>query len=134
MLASLRTGAGIASDISNVNVRRQVSYNRPSPGNVFATLEVTSAIQVVTVRQSEFETAEPSGGASAVEEFAVVADPAADKIQFVGIEQVKSSRPELAEAAIVVSGGRALKSAENFKTVLEPSSSLGAPWVHRAHP
>ena len=42
------------------------------------------------------------------------------KVEFVSIESVKSARPELAEARIVVSGGRALKSAENFKTVLEP--------------
>ncbi|HEX5659951.1 MAG TPA: FAD-binding protein, partial [Polyangiales bacterium] len=66
-----------------------------------------------------------------VEDFAAVADPTSGKIEFVSIESVKSSRPDLAEAAIVVSGGRALKSAENFKTVLEPlvdafGAALGA--------
>ncbi|HEY6876470.1 MAG TPA: electron transfer flavoprotein subunit alpha/FixB family protein [Polyangiales bacterium] len=117
-----KLGAGIASDISKVTVEGgKLLYKRPVyAGNVFATLEVTTPIQAVSVRQSEFEAAAPSGGSSPVEEFAAVADPAASKVEFVSIETVKSSRPELAEAAIVVSGGRALKSAENFKTVLEP--------------
>jgi electron transfer flavoprotein alpha subunit len=117
-----KLGAGIASDISKVSVEGgKIQYKRPVyAGNVFATLEVTTPIQAVSVRQSEFEAAAPSGGNSPVEELAVVADPAASKVEFVSIETVKSSRPELAEAAIVVSGGRALKSAENFKTVLEP--------------
>ena len=70
--------------------------------------------------QAEFEAAQPSGGASPVEAVQVVEDPVASKVQFVSIESVKSARPELSEAATVVSGGRALKSAENFKTVLEP--------------
>ncbi|MET0284918.1 MAG: electron transfer flavoprotein subunit alpha/FixB family protein, partial [Polyangiales bacterium] len=128
-----KLGAGIASDISKVSVEGgKVQYKRPVyAGNVFATLEVTTPIQAVSVRQSEFEQASEKGGSSPVEEFAVVADAAAGKVEFVSIETVKSSRPDLAEAAIVVSGGRALKSAENFKTVLEPlvdafGAALGA--------
>ena len=117
-----KLNAGIASDISKVTVEGgKIIYKRPVyAGNVYATLEVTTPIQLVSVRQSEFEAAQPSGGASSVEEVPVVADPAASKVEFVSIEQVKSARPELTEASTVVSGGRALKSAENFKTVLEP--------------
>jgi len=117
-----KLNAGIASDISAVNVDGgKLTYKRPVyAGNVYATLEVTTPIQAVSVRQSEFEAASESGGSSPVEEFAVVADPAASKIEFVNLESVKSARPDLAEAKIVVSGGRALKSADNFKTVLEP--------------
>lgn len=117
-----KLGAGIASDISRVNVDGgKLSYTRPVyAGNVFATVEVNTPIQAVSVRQSEFDAAAPSGGASPVEDLAVVADPAASKIEFVGLESVKSSRPDLAEASVVVSGGRALKSADNFKNVLEP--------------
>jgi len=117
-----KLSAGLASDISKVNVEGgKLSYKRPTyAGNVYATMEVTTPIQVVTVRQSEFEQAPASGGSSPVETLAAVADPAASKVQFVSIESVKSARPDLAEAAIVVSGGRALKSSENFKTVLEP--------------
>jgi electron transfer flavoprotein alpha subunit len=117
-----KLNAGIASDISAVIVEGgKLQYKRPVyAGNVYATLEVTTPIQLVSVRQSEFEQAAASGGSSAVEEFAAVADPVAGKVEFVSIEQVKSARPELAEASVVVSGGRALKTAENFKTVLEP--------------
>jgi electron transfer flavoprotein alpha subunit len=117
-----KLNAGIASDISKVEiVGGKVQYKRPVyAGNVYATVEVTTPVQLVSVRQSEFEQAAPSGGASPVEELAAVADPALSKVEFVSLEQVKSTRPELAEAKTVVSGGRALKSSENFKTVLEP--------------
>lgn len=117
-----RLGAGVASDISDVFVEGgKLSYKRPMyAGNVFGFATVNTPIQIVTVRQSEFEAAAATGGSSAIEEIPVVADAAASKIQFVSLESVKSTRPELSEASIVVSGGRALKSAEGFKTVLEP--------------
>ena len=121
--------AGVASDIAAVNVEGgKLSYTRPMyAGNVSGTVEIRSDKQVVTVRQSEFETAAPSGGDSAIEEVAVQSDPVADKVEFLGVEVVKSERPELSEADIVVSGGRALKSAENFSSVVEPLvDALGA--------
>lgn len=124
-----KLGAGVASDISEVHVEGgKLSYTRPMyAGNVFGTLEVLSEKQVVTVRQSEFDAAAESGGSSAVEEVAVQTDPLADRVEFLGIEVVKSERPELSEADIVVSGGRALKSAENFTSVVEPLvDALGA--------
>ncbi len=124
-----KLGAGVASDISAVNVDGgKISYTRPMyAGNVSGTVEITSDKQVVTVRQSEFDAAEASGGASPIEEAAVQTDPAADKVEFLGVEVVKSERPELTEADIVVSGGRALKSAENFTSVIEPLvDALGA--------
>jgi electron transfer flavoprotein alpha subunit len=117
-----KLGAGYVSDISGATVDGgKVSYRRPMyAGNVFGTVSVTTPIGCVTVRQSEFEPAQESGGASPVSEVAVTADPAAARVEFVGIESQKSTRPELTDAATVVSGGRALKSAEGFKTVLEP--------------
>jgi electron transfer flavoprotein alpha subunit len=121
--------AGVASDIAGVNVDGgKLSYTRPMyAGNVSGTVEINSDKQVVTVRQSEFDAAEASGGTSPLEDVAVVADPVADKVEFIGIEVVKSERPELSEADIVVSGGRALKSAENFSSVVEPLvDALGA--------
>jgi electron transfer flavoprotein alpha subunit len=58
---------------------------------------------------------------------AEVTDAASSRIEFVSLEVVKSERPELAEADIVVSGGRSLKSAENFKSIMEPLvDTLGA--------
>lgn len=121
--------AGVASDISGIGVEGgKLSYTRPMyAGNVFGTVEITSDKQVVTVRQSEFDAAEASGGESSIEEVSVQSDPAADKVEFIGIEVVKTERPELTEADIVVSGGRALKSAENFTNVVEPLvDALGA--------
>ena len=64
--------------------------------------------------------AAPAGGASALVVKSAAPAPHAARVQFVSFEEVKSARPELAEARVVVSGGRSLKSSENFKTVLEP--------------
>jgi electron transfer flavoprotein alpha subunit len=125
-----KLGAGVASDVSGVTLEGgTITYRRPMyAGNVFGYVQVTTPVQVVTVRQSEFEPATPTGGTSPIEEVTPVVDPAAARIEFVGLEQsAKSARPELTEAAIVVSGGRALKSAEGFRTVLEPLvDALGA--------
>ena len=117
-----KLGAANISDISAAAVDGgSVTYKRPTyAGNVFAYVQATTPVAVVSVRQSEFESAAESGGASPIEETAVAADPLAGRVEFVNLESQKSTRPELGDAAIVVSGGRALKSAENFKTVLEP--------------
>lgn len=121
--------AGVASDISAVNVDGgKVSYTRPMyAGNVSGTVEILTDKQAITVRQSEFDAAAPSGGSSPIEEVAVQTDPAADQVEFLGVEVVKSERPELTEADIVIAGGRALKSADNFTNVIEPLvDALGA--------
>jgi electron transfer flavoprotein alpha subunit len=117
-----RLGAGLASDISGVeNAGGALTYKRPMyAGNALATMQITTPVQVVSVRQSEFEAAAPSGGSSPVEAVAVAPAPLAGRVEFVSFDEVKSARPELAEAKVVVSGGRSLKSAEGFKTVLEP--------------
>jgi electron transfer flavoprotein alpha subunit len=124
-----KLGAGVASDITKVeNAGGKLVYTRPMyAGNVFGALTVTSPVQVVTARQTAFEAAAPSGGSSPVEDAAVVSDELASRVEFVKLEVVKSERPELTEAEIVISGGRSLKSAENFKSVLEPLvDALGA--------
>ena len=124
-----KLSAGVASDISRVHIDGgKLSYTRPMyAGNVFGHVEVTTPIQVITCRQTDFEAAAESGGSSPAEDVAITADPAGDKVEFVSLEVIKSERPELAEADIVVSGGRALKSAENFKNVIEPLvDALGA--------
>ena len=121
--------AGVASDISGVEVDGDdILYTRPMyAGNVFGTLKVTTETQVVTVRQSEFDPAAEAGGASPVESVDVEEDDVAEKVESLGIEVVKSERPDLTEADVVVSGGRSLKSAENFENVLEPLvDALGA--------
>jgi electron transfer flavoprotein alpha subunit len=80
-------------------------------------------VQVISVRQSEFTAAEPSGGASPVEDAALAAkDPAAERVEFVSLDAAKSERPDLGEARVIVSGGRALK--EKFAEVLDPLAGL----------
>lgn len=117
-----KLGAGVAPDVSAIaNDGGKLVYTRPMyAGNVIGKLTVNTDVQVVTVRQTDFEPAEATGGESPVEAANVVEDAAAAKVEFVGIEVVKSERPDLSEADVVVSGGRSLKSAENFQNVLEP--------------
>ncbi|MGD8858710.1 MAG: electron transfer flavoprotein subunit alpha/FixB family protein [Myxococcales bacterium] len=117
-----RLGAANISDVRGVRVDGgSVVYSRPMyAGNVFGDVTANAELTVVTARQSEFDAAAEAGGASSIEEASVSSDPVADKVEFVSLESQKSERPDLAEAEIVVSGGRALKSGENFEKVLEP--------------
>jgi electron transfer flavoprotein alpha subunit len=117
--------AGYAADIAMVKVDAgKVSYKRPLfAGNAYGFCEITTAMQVVTVRQSEFAAAEPTAGSSPVEQVPVApASPAADRIGFVSFDQLKNERPELTDASVIVSGGRALK--ERFNEVLDPLADL----------
>jgi electron transfer flavoprotein alpha subunit len=123
-----RLDAAYAGDCSSVIVEGQkLLYKRPMyAGNAFGTTELLTPIHVATARQSEFDPAEASGGSSPVEAVAKVAPgAAASRVSVVSLEAVKSERPELTEARVVVSGGRALK--EKFFEVLEPlAGALGA--------
>ena len=120
-----KLAAGYAPDISGVKADGgKLSFRRPVyAGNAYATCEITTDVKVVSVRQSELPAAEPSGGASPTESVALAAkDAAADGVEFVGLEAAKSERPDLGEARVIVSGGRALK--EQFAQVLDPLASL----------
>jgi electron transfer flavoprotein alpha subunit len=120
-----KLGAGYAPDINAVKVDGgKRSYRRPMfAGNAWGWCEIATPVHVVSVRQTEFPAAEASGGASAVESIATApADAAAARVEFVSLEQGKSERPDLGEARVVVSGGRALK--EQFSQVLEPLANL----------
>ncbi|NUQ73489.1 MAG: electron transfer flavoprotein subunit alpha/FixB family protein [Polyangiaceae bacterium] len=127
-----KLGAGFASDISELSATGgTLRYKRPMfAGNAYGVCSISTEKQVVSVRQSAFSAAEPSGGSSPVESVAVVRpSAAADRVEFVSLDQVKSERPELTEARVVVSGGRALK--ERFNEVLDPlcdvlGAALGA--------
>lgn len=120
-----KLGAGYAPDISGVKADGgKLVYKRPVfAGNAYATCELTTPVQVVSVRQSEFAAAEPSGGSSPVEDAPLAAkDPAAERVEFVSLDAAKSERPDLGEARVIVSGGRALK--EKFAEVLDPLAGL----------
>jgi len=123
-----KLGAGYAPDINSVRADGgKRLYRRPMyAGNAFGWLEITTPVHVVSVRQTEFPAAAPSGAASPIETVARAPDDAAaSRVEFVRLETGKSERPDLGEARVVVAGGRALK--EHYKQVLEPlADALGA--------
>ncbi|MCD2165650.1 electron transfer flavoprotein subunit alpha/FixB family protein [Comamonas koreensis] len=102
------------------------TFERPIyAGNAIATVQSTDATKVITVRGTGFDAAAATGGSAAVENAAAVAD--SGKSSFVGREVTKNDRPELTAAKIIVSGGRALGSAEKFNEVMTPlADKLGA--------
>nr|WP_316628755.1 electron transfer flavoprotein subunit alpha/FixB family protein [uncultured Brevundimonas sp.] len=92
-------------------------------GNALETIQSSDAKKVITVRPTAFAAA-AEGGSASVES---VAGAEASKTAFVSEEMVKSDRPELGAAKIIVSGGRALGSADEFHAVMEPlADKLGA--------
>ena len=93
-------------------------------GNAMETVLSSDAKKVITVRPTAFQPA-AGGGSAAVE--TIDPGPGAPKTRFVSEQKVKSDRPELTAAKIVVSGGRAMGSAEEFQRVIEPlADKLGA--------
>ncbi|UUC92336.1 MULTISPECIES: electron transfer flavoprotein subunit alpha/FixB family protein [Comamonas] len=112
------------SDITKVDSAD--TFERPIyAGNAIATVQSADAVKVITVRTTGFDAAAATGGSAAVETAAAVAD--SGKSAFVGREVTKSDRPELTAAKIIVSGGRALGSAEKFTEVITPlADKLGA--------
>ena len=102
------------------------TFERPIyAGNAIATVQALDAVKVLTVRGTAFDGAATTGGSAAVETVNGVAD--SGKSSFVGREVTKSERPELTAAKIIVSGGRALGSAEKFNEVMSPlADKLGA--------
>lgn len=93
-------------------------------GNAFLTVESSDAKKVITVRTTAFKAA-AEGGAAPIE--VIDAAAAASPALFKGEEIVKSERPELVSAKRIVSGGRAVGSAEEFQRVIEPlADRIGA--------
>ena len=119
---------GQISDITKVIAAD--TFERPIyAGNAIATVQSGDATKVITVRTTGFDPAAATGGSAAVETQAAQAD--SGKSTFLGSEIAKSDRPELTAAKIIVSGGRALGSAEKFNEVMTPladklSAALGA--------
>ena len=102
------------------------TFERPIyAGNAIATVQSTDAVKVITVRTTGFDPAAATGGGAAVQSVAAVAASTASAYK--GSEIAKSDRPELTAAKVVVSGGRALASSEQFNSVLSPlADKLGA--------
>jgi electron transfer flavoprotein alpha subunit len=111
------------SDI--IEVKSPDTFVRPIyAGNALATVQSKDRIKVITVRTTGFDAVAATGGNATIE--SATAQPDSGLSSLVGRELTKSERPELTAARIIVSGGRAIGSAENFK-VLEPlADKLGA--------
>ncbi|WP_417276556.1 electron transfer flavoprotein subunit alpha/FixB family protein [Castellaniella sp.] len=111
------------SDI--VAVESPDTFVRPIyAGNALATVQSADAKKVLTVRTTAFDPVAAEGGNAPIQLVDAVAD--SGKSSFVGRELAKSDRPDLTAASVVVSGGRGLGSAENFK-ILDPlADKLGA--------
>jgi len=101
------------------------TFERPIyAGNAIQTVKSSDAKKVITVRTSTFQAA-AAGGSAPVEAVTAAADPGLSN--FVGEELSKSDRPELTSAKIIISGGRAMQSRENFTKYIEPvADKLGA--------
>ncbi|MDV2467904.1 FAD-binding protein [Acinetobacter chinensis] len=102
------------------------TFKRPIyAGNAIATVESGESVVVATVRGTAFDAVAAEGGSAAVEAAASTGDTGISK--FISEEIVKSERPELTAARIVVSGGRGVASGENYHKVLDPlADKLGA--------
>ena len=114
---------GQISDI--VGVHSANTFVRPIyAGNALATVESSDSIKIITVRTSAFDEAGKGEGSVLIEPLDQVITQ--DKSQFFSENLSTSERPELAGAAIVVSGGRGLGSAENFQLLEKLADKLGA--------
>jgi electron transfer flavoprotein alpha subunit len=118
-----------ALDVSQISEIIEVvdgsTFVRPIyAGNALETVKTSDAKKVITVRSSLFKAA-GEGGSAPIEKIDAPAPPT--HTRFLGQEVVKSDRPELAAAKIIVSGGRAMGSAEEFQRVIDPlADKLGA--------
>ncbi|MEQ8178759.1 MAG: electron transfer flavoprotein subunit alpha/FixB family protein [Amphiplicatus sp.] len=108
-----------------IGIESADTFTRPIyAGNAIATVQSSDKKKVLTVRGASFKAAE-AGGSAAIEKVAVGDKPGLSS--FVGEELTKSDRPELTAAKIIISGGRALASTENFEKLIYPiADKLGA--------
>lgn len=121
---AMRLNAGMASDIQGVV--SETTFSRPVwAGDLNCEIEILSKVKVITVRVSEFAPAEKLSAPGVVTPIDVSLGPVT--MRFVSFDAVKSTRPELNDADVVVSGGRGVKGPEGFKELIEPlADMLGA--------
>ena len=117
-------------DVAQISEITQVvspdTFERPIyAGNAIATVQSADAVKVITVRSTSFDAAPANGGAAALDTVPAVAD--SGKSVHVGSEIARNERPELTAAKVVVSGGRALGSADKFNELIaQLADKLGA--------
>ena len=93
-------------------------------GNAFATIKSNDEKKCVTIRPTSFDPCDSTGGSAPIEK--VEASEEFSLTKFIKREEIKSDRPELGTARIVVSGGRGMQSGDNFKLITEIADKLGA--------
>jgi electron transfer flavoprotein alpha subunit len=123
-----RLDAGYAGDCTGITSNADaLVFERPLyAGNAIGTCQLVTSVQIATARRSAFEPAATTGGESPVEHIAVSPPgAAASRIEHVGFDRITSDHPELADARVVVAGGRGLK--DRFFELLDPlATELGA--------
>jgi len=109
-----------------LSVEDENTFTRPIyAGNAIATVRTSDAKKVLTVRGTAFEKAAREGGSGSVEQVEAGSDTGTSS--FVNLEASESERPELTSAKIIVSGGRAFGSSDQFHSLLDPlADKLGA--------
>ncbi|KAI1826007.1 electron transfer flavoprotein domain-containing protein [Xylaria intraflava] len=116
-----------AQQISDITaVKSENTFVRPIyAGNAIATVESSDSIKIITIRGTAFPPVEAQGGSAAVEDGV---DPKSNPLtEWVSEDLAKSERPDLATAGKVVSGGRGLKSKQDFDKIIAPlADSMGA--------
>ena len=119
--ASLDTSQ--VSDI--IKVISQDTFLRPIyAGNAFATVKSKDSKKCITIRPTSFDPCEVSGGSAPVEK--AEASEEFNHTKFIKREEIKSDRPELGTARVVVSGGRGMQSGDNFKLITSLADKLNA--------
>jgi Electron transfer flavoprotein, alpha subunit len=93
-------------------------------GNAIATVKSNDEKKIITIRPTSFDPVETSGGSKVVENLNF--ETQSNKVEFIDREESQSERPELSTARVVISGGRGLQSADNFKLLNEIADKLNA--------
>ena len=114
------------SQVSDITkVISEDTFQRPIyAGNAFATVKSNDKIKCVTIRPTSFDPAPTSGGSAEIQNSQ--AGAASEISKFIKKEEIKSDRPELGTARVVVSGGRGMQSGENFKLITAVADKLNA--------
>ena len=108
-----------------INIESEDTFIRPIyAGNALATVKSNDSKKVITIRPTSFDVIAKEGGSGVVE--AINFDSSENYTEFIDREESKSDRPELSTARIVVSGGRGLQSADNFKLISDIADKLNA--------
>jgi electron transfer flavoprotein alpha subunit len=117
-----RLNAGMASDVIGIEGEAgALVYVRPMwAGNIIGRVKINTETQVLTVRTTDFDAVAESGGSSPISVIAGEIDSSSIRMKYVGLDSVKSDRPALTDADVVISGGRGLKEGENFDKVIAP--------------